>query len=469
MQTILFASAELAPVARVGGLAEAASGLVKALRSTDVDLTVVLPDYGDVVLEDETSWELAVPEWAGPARARRGIARGVGDLILIDRPGMTRPHPYVEPGTGQGWPDNDHRFIGFCAAVAALSCELQPDVLHLNDWHTAATIGFLADPPATVLTIHTLGYQGVCDNRWLQRIPYDSWRFAWYDSCNPLLGAIRSADKIIAVSPNYAQEILTEANGQGLHDELARRGDALVGIRNGIDTSIWDPAIDDRIPTTYSEDTFEDGKDAARQLLLSQFGWEPSNVPLLGVVSRLVDQKGIDLLAGLAPFLEHLPARLVLLGSGQAELAELIDQVALKYPNNVAAVTDRYDEQLAHRIFAGTDLFLMPSRFEPCGLAQMQAMAYGTPPIATPVGGLLDTITDADDHRSEGTGFLAKTTDLAGFLDAIHRGVRAHRVTSRRRGIQRRGMAVDWSWDDPAQAHLAVYNDAINEAKIRRD
>lgn len=465
MQSILFASAELAPVARVGGLAEAAAGLVKALRATDVDLTVVLPDYGDIELVNETAWPLDVPDWAGPAQARRGTAEGVGDIILIDRPGMARPHPYVEPGTGEGWPDNDHRFLGFSAAVAALALEIEPDVLHLNDWHTAATVGFLGSPIPTVLTIHTLGYQGLCDNTWLQRIPHESWRFAWYDSCNPLLGAIRSADKIIAVSPNYASEILTEDAGQGLHEELARRGDALVGIRNGIDTSIWNPALDAQIPTTYDVDSFEDGKDAARNLLLDQFGWEPSNSPVLGVVSRLVDQKGVDLIAGIAPFLEHMPARLVLLGSGQVELADLIRDAAATYPDSIGAVTDRYDEPFAHRIFAGADLFLMPSRFEPCGLAQMQSMAYGTPPIATPVGGLVDTIIDADDHRSTGTGFLATTGDLAGFLDAIHRAVRAYRVTSRRRGIQRRGMSIDWSWDEPAKAHLQVYADAQASTK----
>lgn len=461
MRRVLFASAELAPLARVGGLAEAASGLVKALRETDTDLTVVLPDYGDVQLTAETSWDLAVPEWAGPARARRGSAEGVGEVILIDRPGMARPHPYVEPGTGVGWPDNDHRFIGFSAAVAALCEELNPDVLHLNDWHTAATVGFLSSPPPTVLTIHTLGYQGVCDNQWLQRIPHESWRFAWYDSTNPLLGAIRSADKIIAVSPNYASEILSEEHGQGLHEELLRRGDALVGIRNGIDTSIWNPGTDQVLASTYTIDNFETGKVAARQALLDQFGWQESSAPILGVVSRLVDQKGVDLLAGLGPFLKHLPARLVLLGSGQAELAKLIADLAIEQPNRVGAVTDRYDEELAHRIFAGADLFLMPSRFEPCGLAQMQSMAYATPPIATPVGGLVDTIVDADDDRSGGTGFLAKTVDLAGFLDAVHRGVRAHRSTSRRRGIQRRGMQIDWSWDQPAQRHLEVYEQAI--------
>ncbi len=457
MPNVLFATAELAPVARVGGLAEASAGLVKALRAKGTKVTVVLPDYGGIVLDGETSWPLDVPSWAGPARVRQGVAPGIGELVLIDRPGMARPHPYVEPGSGQGWPDNDHRFLGFSAAVAALVVETKPDVLHLNDWHTAATIGFLATPPPTVLTIHTLGYQGLCQKDWLQRIPFESWRYAWYESCNPLLGAIRSADKIIAVSPNYAKEILSESNGQGLHEELERRGSALVGIRNGIDTEIWDPTRDHCLPEPYDHSNFETGRDRAQVELLGRFGWKSSNNPIMGVVSRLVDQKGIDLLTGLGPYLAHLPARLVILGSGQSDLTQLVEDLVVSYPHHVAAVTDRYDEELAHQIFAGTDLFLMPSRFEPCGLAQMQAMAYGTPPVATSVGGLVDTIVDADDHRATGTGFLTKTLDLAGFVDAVHRAVRAYRVTSRRRGIQRRGMQIDWSWDEPAHEHVEIY------------
>lgn len=460
---VLFATAEFTPLARVGGLALATAGLVNALRRSGVDVTIVLPDYGDVDLVDETSWELRLPTMTGPTRARRGTAVAadgttVDDVILVDRPGFARPHPYVEPGTGQGWPDNDERFMAFSAAVAALAVELAPDVLHLNDWHTSAAVGFSAALPPTVLTIHTLGYQGVCDGGWLQAIPHESWRFAWYDSANPLLGAIRSVDRIVAVSPNYAREILTPEQGMGLHEELSRRADDIVGIRNGIDVVDWNPRADAHLPTTYGSDDFEDGRAAARTALLATCGWEPVTTDrLLGVVTRLVDQKGIDTIIGLAPYLEHLPARLVLLGSGQAELVELVEAAAATQPNRIFAVTDRYDEPLSHLLFAGADLFLMPSRFEPCGLAQMQAMAYGTTPVATPVGGLVDTITDVDDDPRSGTGILARTNDLAGFVDAVHRGLRAHKVAARRRAMQRRAMSIDWSWDEPARQQIEVY------------
>ncbi len=458
---VVFATAEIAPLARVGGLAEAASGLVRALQRTDVTVTVVLPDYGDIELDEVSSWALDLPEWCRPARARRGSAGGFDDVILIDRPGLARPHPYVEPSTGEGWPDNDWRFMCFSAGVADVARTLDPDVLHLNDWHTSAALGFLPTPPPTVLTIHTLGYQGICDSSWLTRLPFESWRFAWFDGCNPLLGAIRSADRIIAVSPNYAKEIVEPVGGMGLHEELARRGDALVGIRNGIDVGSWNPRTDPHIPINYGLEEIEGGKQAARLALSEEFGWNISGDVLLGVVSRLVDQKGVDLIAGLAPYLAGMKARMVLLGSGQANLVELVERAASDSKGRIAAVTDRYDEPLAHRIFAGSDLLIMPSRCEPCGLAQMQAMAYGTPAVATRVGGLVDTVIDVDRHRSTGTGFLTETNDLPGLVDATHRAIRSTRLASRRRLVQRRAMEIDWSWDGPADQHIEVYEAAI--------
>ncbi len=454
---VLFASAELAPLARVGGLAEAASGLVRALRDTEVDIIPVLPDYTGTHLADESSWDLPMPPWAGPTRARRGQADGVGDVILVDFPGIARPHPYVDPATNEPWPDNDSRFVTFAAAVAALTEQLDPDVLHLNDWHTSSSLGFLADAPPTVLTIHTLGYQGIADASWLSRWPIEPWRFAWYDVANPLVGAIRSADAIIAVSPNYAREILRPETGMGMHDELARRGDALVGIRNGIDTSVWNPHTDTTLPATYSFTTAKAGKKASRAALLERAGWTDDDRLLISVVSRLVDQKGMDLVAGLVPYLDGIGARIFLLGSGTPEITRDIRAAADARPDLFHAETDSYDEPLAHLLFAGADAFCMPSRFEPCGLAQMQAMAYGTPTIATAVGGLVDTIVDFDADPNNGTGFLTISNDLAGLVDATHRAARAIGSTSRRRAMQKRGMGADWSWQGPARQHIKLY------------
>ena len=466
---VLFASAELAPLVMVGGLALAASGLVKELISQEVDITVVLPDYGDAVLsssgfEEANSWGLDVPGWCGPMRARRGSAPGFPDIILIDRPGMARPHPYVDPVSGDAWPDNADRFFSFSAAIAALcapvdSGGIAPDVLHLNDWHTAATVGFSASLPPTVLTIHTLGYQGVCDAWWMGRIPHQSWMFSWYDVANPLAAAIRSVERIVAVSPNYAAEILTTEAGMGMDYELRQRGDALIGIRNGIDATVWSPQTDPMIPRKYKFKSRVRGKGEARAKMLERSGWSETGAAVIGVVSRLVDQKGIDTLMGVVPYLASMNARMVLLGSGLPGLTELVRSVAGEYPDVLAAELDAFDEPFAHLIFAGSDLFCMPSRFEPCGLAQMQAMAYGTPTVATAVGGLVDTIVDADRDLAGGTGFLTTTNDLPGLVDALHRAVRAWTSDQQFVGIVERGMNADWSWTGPAAQHVEIYHD----------
>ncbi|MFW2382679.1 MAG: glycogen synthase [Acidimicrobiales bacterium] len=466
---VLFASAELSPMISVGGLALATSGLVKELTAQGSKVTVVLPDYGALVegFEETSAWSLTVPDWCGPTLARRGTGPGLSDVILISRPGMERPHPYVDPGSGNAWADNTERFFAFSAAIAALCGSpdhggLGPDVLHLNDWHTAATVGFVAELPPTVLTIHTLGYQGVSDAWWMSRIPHRAWLFSWYDVANPLAAAIRTVDRIVAVSPNYAREILTPESGMGMDHELNSRGDALVGIRNGIDVGVWDPSVDPHLPRTYSPKTVVKGKAAAREALLERFSWEEDGATLIGVVSRLVDQKGIDLLMQTIPYLEGMNARLVLLGSGLQDLTNWVRTTAGLYPEQLAVELDAFDEPLAHLIFAGSDLFCMPSRFEPCGLAQMQAMAYGTPTVATAVGGLVDTIIDADADLGSGTGFLTRTNDLPGLVDALHRGLRAFGSTQRFNGIRRRGMKSDWSWTEPAHRHSELYDELVS-------
>lgn len=453
---VLFATAELSPIARVGGLAEASAGLVRALRAAGVDVDVVVPDYAGVALENQHVEELPLAHWAGGhARFRTGDVAGFGRVTLVDAEGLARPHAYLEPTTGQGWADNDRRFFTFANAVTARAARTKPDLLHLNDWHTAAVLGMLADRPPTVLTIHTIGYQGVTDASWSTRLPIEPDAFAWYGGVNPLAGAIRLADLVIAVSPTYAREIVTSESGMGLHELLAARGDRLVGIRNGIDTAVWDPARDPHLAANFSSASPE-GKLACRRALVAALGWPDDTQPLIGMVTRLTDQKGIDLVLDAIRFLPTLPARLAVLGAGDRTTADALRAATTAHPDRVA-FTDGYDDALGHRIFAGSDLFLMPSRFEPCGLAQMQAMAYGTLPVVTDVGGLHDTVLDDDRARGAGNGFVSRTVDASGVTDALHRAVRATRQPSRRKAIARRAMAADWSWHTPAAAHIAWY------------
>jgi len=460
---VLFATAELAPVARVGGLAPAAAGLVAELRRQGVDVDVVLPDYAATTLQDETVRELLVPEWAGPAFARTGTvpaAPELGPITLVRSSRIERPHPYVDPD-GHGYADNDHRFFAFSAAVASLARLRPPDVLHLNDWHTSATLAFLASPPPTVLTIHTLGYQGATHPAWIDTFPFHRSAFFHFDACNPLAGAIRLSDLVVTVSPTYALEIVTRAGGFGLDGELAARGEALVGILNGIDDEVWDPARDSLLAHTFSPADMS-GKDATHDALCDALGLDRGPGPLVVAVTRLADQKGIDLAIPSLAHLERMPARLAVLGDGDRRLADQLRAAALAQPNRVA-FHQGYDEGLAHRLFGAGDLFLMPSRFEPCGLAQMQAMRYGTIPVVTDVGGLHDTVVDVDAEPARGTGLVAAQVSAIDVLDALHRGVRA--VTNRRRrdAMRRRGMAVDWSWRAPAAEHLAHYHRLVGD------
>ncbi len=455
---VLFATAEFAPLVRVGGLAEAASGLVRALRAAGVGVEVVVPDYFDTVLDDETEITLAVPAWAGPATARRGTSADAGPITLVSVPGIVRPNPYVD-ADGSAWPDNADRFFAFSAAVAALADVSEPDVVHCNDWHTALTLGLLSASTPTVFTLHNLAYQGWTSGGWIDRISNSPGLFEAHGGTNPVAGAIALTDRVIAVSPNHADEMRLPEGGFGLHEELAALGDGLIGIRNGIDASVWNPATDEFISETFTVDS-PLGKQVCRADLLKTVGWKDSGVPIVGIVGRLVEQKGIELALEAVLYAEHLPFRLVLLGSGERWIANRARDIAGESPDTVFFY-DGYDVALGHKIFAGSDMLLMPSRFEPCGLAQMQAMEYGTVPVVTSVGGLVDTVVDADTHPRSGSGFVARSVDEAGIVDAMHRAARAWADSSRWKGIQRRGMEADWSWVDPAATHMAVYEDAI--------
>jgi starch synthase len=261
------------------------------------------------------------------------------------------------------------------------------------------------------------------------------------------------------VSPNYADEIRRPESGMGLDHLLNALGSRLVGIRNGIDTAVWNPETDDAIPANYSAENLE-SKSASRRALLQTANWEDDGTPLVGMVTRLVDQKGIDIALETVRYSARMPFRLVLLGSGERWLADWARWAADKWPESVF-FENGYNQDLGHLIFAGSDMVLMPSRFEPCGLAQMQAMAYGTIPVVSDVGGLHDTVVDADDDRKNGTGFLSATVDTTGMVDALHRANRAWRHRQRRHAIQKRGMNIDWSWNTPALLHIDLYREML--------
>jgi starch synthase len=456
---VVFATAELAPFVKVGGLGEAAAGLVTELRRLGVTVDVVLPDYGGLELSEVDSDVLEMPAWAAPATIRHGSLPDFEGVSLVTAPVLERPHPYVD-GDGVGWADNSLRFMVFSAAVAAWAKSDPPDLLHLNDWHTGATLGLIERPPRSVLTIHNLAYQGTADGRWLDVIVRRPEAYEWYRGINPLTGAIALADRVVTVSPTFAKEVLSVETGFGVHDALAARGDRFLGILNGIDTEVWDPATDPLLPIRYDVSTVTRKRRIGR-LLAAELGLREAGGPLIGMVTRLTDQKGVDLALDTVADLDGLDARMILLGSGDRALASTARRLATGHPDRFAFV-EAFDEGLARRIFAGADLFLVPSRFEPAGLTQMQAMRYGSIPVVTDVGGLHDTVVDGDAEPDRGNGFVASSVTSASFREALARAVRGWRSTRRRGAMRRRGMSHDWSWRGPARSYLELYEDVTS-------
>ena len=451
---ITFATAELSPVVTVGGLAAASAGLIGSLRRSGVQVDVLLPDYGGVDLDAIDVIELDVPQWAGPASIRVVDHPDVGLLHLVAAPGLARSHPYLQPD-GQGWLDNVDRFLRFSRSVAAYVELSQPDVLHLNDWHTAAALAALESPPPTVLSLHNLAHQGHGPGEWLERIGPRAEHFEWWGGINPLSGAIALADRIVAVSPHHATEITTQGGGFGLDAALRARGSAVLGILNGIDTTVWDPATDPHLPAHFDRKDLS-GKERCRHALLQRVGLDDDGSLLATVVTRLTDQKGIDLLLPAIALLADVPMQLIVLGSGDRALADALAHAA--DDSDRCAFVEGYDETLSHLMFAGADLFVMPSRFEPCGLTQMQAMRYGTIPIVTPVGGLVDTVPDIDADARRGYGVVARSADPVAIMSALHRASR--RFGQRRLdAVRKRIMAHDWSWDAPAERYRQVYQE----------
>jgi starch synthase len=308
-----------------------------------------------------------------------------------------------------------------------------------------------------VLTIHNLSHQGQTAAWWLQELGPRAWAYDGGDHTNVLAGGIRLADRVVSVSRTYAAEIVHPEHGNGLHDLLASKGYDLVGIRNGIDTTRWDPAVDDYLPANFAVSDLS-GKEVCNKELRRIAGFVSSRGPIVGMVARMVHQKGVDLALELAPYLENMPAHLILLGTGEPHYLELAERTAAQYPGRVW-IAERYDDELAHLLVAGSDLLLVPSRFEPCGLTQMEAMAYGTIPVVTDVGGLHDTVVDCDADPRHGTGFVAPYPDTLPLLDALHRAVRGWNNGRRRLAMQQRAMSHDWSWRQPALAHLELYDE----------
>ncbi len=456
MIRVLYATPECAPMTKTGGLGDVSAALPEALRAEGVEVMTLLPGYPDVLRGIGKAKEAARLALLGfDCR----LLRADGYIVLAcaelyERDGS----PYVDRD-GRDWPDNALRFGVFSRAAAVLGTARTPlewraDVVHCHDWPAALAPVYLRAEPsraASVMTIHNLAFQGNYDAALLSRLELPPSTFTldgveFYGRLSFLKGGIAYADALTTVSPAYAREIQTPALGCGLDGLLRQRSGALSGILNGIDTRLWDPASDRHIAQRYDAATLE-LKSVNKAALQSRMGLErDARIPLVGLVSRFTHQKGTDLVAAAADALAALPVQLVAVGTGSSELEAAMRAAAERHPGAIA-VRVAFDEALAHAVEAGADLFLMPSRFEPCGLNQMYSQRYGTPPVARSTGGLADTVEDGI------TGFLYSEDLVA----AVRRAAAAYADPARWRAIQRAAMARDFSWSAAARRYADLY------------
>ncbi|CAG0907888.1 unnamed protein product [Cyprideis torosa] len=406
-------------------------------------------------------------------------------VLLIDHPRFSerKGSPYLDE-TGSMWPDNDIRFGLFAQAIVGLAQgEAQIpdahafDLVHCNDWQTGLVPALLkqqgADVPS-VFTIHNLAYQGLFPWQAMDRVglPDELWSMhglEFHEQVSFIKGGIFFADRVTTVSPRYAQEIQTKAFGCGMEGLLSYRSPDLSGIVNGIDDREWNPRYDKLLPFRYGVSSLS--KKAINKRFLQNRMSLPveDDIFLLGLVGRLAHQKGVDMVLDVLPELMEMPVQLVLVGSGDAALSKQLEAAAEKYPQQMAVYIG-YDEELAHWVEAGSDVFLMPSRFEPCGLNQMYSQAYGTPPIVTPTGGLVDTVIGVSETTLEektATGFFMKDQTPLELLASIKEALELYRDLEQWQKLMKQGMSRDFSWTQSAAEYLHLYQDVVAHAQAR--
>jgi starch synthase len=474
---VLFVTPEVTPLVKTGGLGDVSAALPAALRELGVDARILLPGYPQVLASDPCATELgqvAVLDH-GVRLLDTHLPNGV-PVVIADCPELfARAGGPYQSDTGTDWEDNAVRFGVLSRLAALLGCnespfDWLPDVIHCNDWPAALApvyMRHLGQPhAASVITIHNLAFQGVFPTSeaaglQLQRAALGPDQLEYWGKMSFLKGALTCADAITTVSATYAREIQTEAQGMGLDGVLRQRFRELYGITNGIDTAEWNPLDDPHIAANYGPLTLEK-KYANKLSLKRRVGLAGQNEkPLLGMVSRLTQQKGVDLLAGATDALLAMGAQVIVVGVGDRDLVSALHTQAVRHPGDFIMVNE-FDEALAHQVEAGADMFLMPSRFEPCGMNQMYSQRYGTPPIANATGGLVDTI--EDDMRSatvKPTGFLMGDTTSGALELAAQRAINAWRDTRRWRTIQLNGMSKDFGWGESAKKYVEVYRSIV--------
>ena len=478
---IVHAASEMFPYLKTGGLADAVAALTGALADKGHEVAVFIPGYrsvldGPYVAGAKTSHKLKV---------EMGDTFLAGDVYTLNpRPGLTlylicreeffdRKLPYW---TGErDYDDNDARFIFFQKAVVELLrlTDFKADIVHCHDWQTGMLPLFLREAERryevtlalkTVFTIHNIAYQGVFPRKSfaLANLPEELMTIdglEYYDQMCMLKGGIVYADRVTTVSPQYAKEIQTPEFGNGMDGVIRTRLEDLHGLLNGIDTAVWNPATDASLPARFSEEEMG-GKSLCRAKLLKEFGWNNKfKGPVFGMVCRFTPAKGLDLILAAVDVFAQENCRLVILGGGEKKYEASLREFAAAHPGKVG-VCVRLDETMSHLVEAGADFFLMPSLFEPCGLNQMYSQAYGTVPLVSNVGGLVDTVTDIDVSPGTGTGIMFSPKQEE-FVAGLKRALALYADKEKYVAVQRRAMQKDFSWTNAVAAYEQLYTDAL--------
>ena len=488
---ILFISSEVDPFAKTGGLADVSGALPQTVKQLDHEIRVMMPRYGSINERKSKLHEmLRLKEIDIPVGSKSYSASVKSSFItdnhskvqvyFLDNPHLFgRSGLYVHPETKKDYADNDERFIFFNRGVLEVLKRLgwAPDIIHCNDWPTGLVPAYLktlykADPfykeTRTVFTIHNMAYQGVFPKSSFAKtlLPPDVFSPAGVEangSLNFLKAGLVYSDALTTVSEKYAEEIRSsEEFGAGLQNVVSRRKHDLSGILNGVDYTQWDPSVDQLIPHRYDIKSL-DLKVENKKALLAKMGL-PFNerTPVIGIISRLADQKGLDILTKALPEIMSLGVQLVILGTGDERYHRILSKAAGRYANKMRLLL-RYDDSLAKNLYAGCDMFLMPSHYEPCGLGQMMALRYGTVPIVRKTGGLSDTVADYNPNTERGTGFQFEEYSGSALIECVRRALAVYNDRTKWKRLMRNGMKQNFSWERSAKDYVKVYRKAMRK------
>jgi len=483
MSRILYISSEAFPLVKTGGLGDVAGSLPDALLKKSQDVRLLLPAYPEVLSKIKKSKTRTLSSYYNQSVKIIETRLPGSHLIvwLVDCPAaFNRPGgPYTDHH-GNEWHDNALRFAIFCHTAVDISLDKlqldwQPDIVHCNDWQSGlvpALLSLHTKRPATVFTIHNLAYQGLFD--WQSftdlHLPNELWNMNGLEFHNQLSfikGGLAYADKITTVSPSYAKEILQAEYGYGLNGLLESRSEHLSGIINGIDEKYWNPGTDKYLKQKYNRRSLDKKSLNKTELQTELLLPVDDATPMIGMVSRLVEQKGLEIILQSLSTLLTLPVQIVILGTGEIHYELQLSEWAQQYPEKFKVIIG-YDEPLAHRIEAASDIYLMPSTFEPCGLNQLYSLRYGNLPIVTRVGGLADTVTDASEiniKNSTANGFVLKEKSSAALLAAVKRALDLYQKPEIWRKLQSNAMGGDFSWQSSAESYINLYQQALKDAE----